>query len=110
VLNTAHAQQPEVVYRPTDALYAVVEDGDLLYASALVDAGACPWVIAAQISEATRETDDVVEMNTIVMAERATEAEAVRERDRRNGLKDARLARCFSKRLRAASKSAPPPP
>jgi hypothetical protein len=36
----SHAQRPEAVYRPSDVLYAMVEDGDLLYASALVDAGA----------------------------------------------------------------------
>jgi hypothetical protein len=34
------AQNPDRVFRPTDVLYAMVEDGALLYASALVDAGA----------------------------------------------------------------------
>lgn len=34
------AQNPDVVFRPNDVLYALVEDGALLYASALVDAGA----------------------------------------------------------------------
>jgi hypothetical protein len=34
------AQSPERVFRPTDNIYAMVEDGTLLYASALVDAGA----------------------------------------------------------------------
>ena len=33
------AQNPDRVYRPTDNLYAMTEDGTLLYASALVDAG-----------------------------------------------------------------------
>jgi hypothetical protein len=34
------AQSPDIVFHPTDVLYARVEDGALLYASALVDAGA----------------------------------------------------------------------
>ncbi len=33
------AQNPDIVFRPADVLYAMVEDGALLYASALVDAG-----------------------------------------------------------------------
>ena len=33
------AQRADVVFRPNDVLYAMVEDGALLYASALVDAG-----------------------------------------------------------------------
>ncbi len=33
------AQTPEAPFRPTDVLYALVEDGSLLYASAFVDAG-----------------------------------------------------------------------
>jgi hypothetical protein len=36
-LSDAH--NPDVVYRPTNNIYAMVEDGALLYASALVDAG-----------------------------------------------------------------------
>jgi hypothetical protein len=36
-LSDAHNQ--DRVFRPTDVLYAMVEDGALLYASALVDAG-----------------------------------------------------------------------
>jgi hypothetical protein len=36
-LSDAH--KPDVVFRPTDNIYAMVEDGALLYASALVDAG-----------------------------------------------------------------------
>ena len=33
------ARSPEKVFGLTDVLYAMVEDGDLLHASALVDAG-----------------------------------------------------------------------
>ena len=33
------ARKPEVVFRPDDVLYALVEDGDLVHASAMVDAG-----------------------------------------------------------------------
>jgi len=33
------AQNPDRVFRASDNLYAMVEDGSLLYASALVDAG-----------------------------------------------------------------------
>ena len=36
------AQNPDIVFHPTDVLYARVEDGALLYASALVDAGVDP--------------------------------------------------------------------
>lgn len=32
--------RPEKPFRPTDVIYPMVEDGDLLIASALVDAGA----------------------------------------------------------------------
>ena len=33
------AKNAAAVYRPTDDLYAMIDDGALLYASALVDAG-----------------------------------------------------------------------
>jgi hypothetical protein len=33
------AQTPDRLYRPSDNLYAMCDDGTLLYASALVDAG-----------------------------------------------------------------------
>ena len=33
------ARKPEFVFKPDDVLYARVEDGDLVHASAMVDAG-----------------------------------------------------------------------
>ena len=33
------AKNPDIVFRSDDVLYALVQDGDLLYASALIDAG-----------------------------------------------------------------------
>ena len=47
-----------------------------------------PYVVIAQIGPPISETDEYIEMDTIVMAERATEQEAERERDRRNALND----------------------
>jgi hypothetical protein len=49
-----------------------------------------PYLVIAQIGPPISETDDYVELNTIVMAERVTEQEAERERDRRNALNDGR--------------------
>jgi hypothetical protein len=49
-----------------------------------------PYYVIAQIGKPIRETDEYVEINTIVMAERATEQEAEWERDRRSALNDGR--------------------
>jgi hypothetical protein len=49
-----------------------------------------PWLVVAVIGDFMRDAGGSVLLNTIVMAERATEAEAVLERDRRNSRNDGR--------------------
>jgi hypothetical protein len=48
------------------------------------------WLVIAQLGPPRRMTDEYAEVSTIVVAERATEGEAERERDRRNALNDGR--------------------
>jgi len=45
----SNSRDPNVVFRPSDVLYALVDEGDLLYVSAMVDAG------NMTVAEKTRE-------------------------------------------------------